>query len=153
MRWTMGFMLLIGAGPAACAWPTSEPWPSFGTLDEFVTQAQPVLAARCSNPSCHGNPDRPLSVFAVHRYRLNAADTFLDAPLTREEQELNFARASAFLLEVGDASHSLLLAKPLAARAGGAGHDAVEVFGDREDYDYRRLRGWVEQALAAREAP
>lgn len=153
MRWTTGFMLLLGSCQGACAEPKSEPWPSFGTLEAYVTEAQPVLAARCSNPSCHGDPDRPLSVFAVHRYRLNAADTYSDAPLTDEEQRLNYAQASAFLIDVGDASHSLLLAKPLAARAGGAGHAAVEVFGDREDYDYRRLRDWVEQALAARGAP
>jgi hypothetical protein len=127
----------VGAGPV-------EEWPRFGGLDAFVEQAQPVLAARCANPSCHGRPERPLALFAVHRHRLDPADTFLDDPLTEEELRHNFNQTTAFLLDVSEPDESLLLVKPRSEHAG------VVVFGDAADYDHVRLREWIELALADR---
>lgn len=145
--------VLILAG--ACRGPAPElaPLPRFGTTASFVERAQPVLVAGCANPSCHGNAERPLSLFAVHRYRLEPADTWVDAPLTAAEEQHNFLQCSAFLLGLDTPEHSQLLTKPLAVRAGGSGHSGVEVFVDREDYDYRRLLWWVETALAERSGP
>lgn len=124
-----------------------------GALAAFVEQAEPVLETRCANPSCHGNDERPLSLFAPHRHRLDEADVFLDAPLTGDELRHNFLQAQVLIGDVRSAAHSPLLREPLAARAGGMSHAGVEVFVDTADYDYRRLHAWVAHALAQREEP
>ncbi len=115
-------------------------------LAPFVDQAQPVLEARCANPSCHGTGERPLAVFAVRRYRLDAGDTHVDAPLTDEELRLNLLRAALFTVDVPHARDSLLLVKPL------SGHADVDVFTSAEEYDYRRLEAWVDEVLRSRGA-
>lgn len=125
-----------------------EALPGEDEIEPFLALAQPVLEARCANASCHGNAERPLSTYAVHRYRLDDLDTFVDAPLTDEELRLNHLRAAAFTLGVDDAQESLLLALPL------HGHAGVDVFTEPEEYDATRLRTWIEGTLAARaEAP
>lgn len=113
-----------------------------GGREGFIAQAQPVLGARCANPSCHGNASRPLSIYAVQRHRKNPDHVFLDAPLAEEELTHNFFQASAFLLGISHADESRLLSKPL------AGHAGVAVFSDKADHDYQRLRAWIEAALA-----
>jgi hypothetical protein len=145
-----GAALALAAAACAVEVPSAEPWPALGGVEPFAELAQPVLAERCANPSCHGNPDRPLAVFAVHRYRLDPDATFLDAPLTAEELERNFVRAAAFLLEVDAAEDSALLAKALAREAGGSGHDHGAVFTDRAEHDYVQLLDWATLALDAR---
>ncbi|MCC6999967.1 MAG: hypothetical protein IT370_35540 [Deltaproteobacteria bacterium] len=146
-------IVLLAVAGCVGAEPEAQPLPVVGGVAAFVVTAQPVLTARCANPSCHGNAARPLSLFAVHRHRMDSADTFLDAPLTGAEERHNFLQASAFLLGVDRAAHSLLLTQPLAVRAGGDGHAGVEVFADTEDFDYRRLRAWAATALGEEEGP
>lgn len=139
---------------AGCVDPdATEPLPQAGRLDAFIEQAQPVFAARCSNPSCHGAPERPLSLYAVHRYRMDPAKVYADEPLGEDELRHNFLQASIFLHDVREASRSLLLTKPLAVRAGGTSHADVDVFLDTYDYDYQRLHAWIEAALAEGDGP
>lgn len=130
-----------------------EPLPLGGGLEGFATRAQPVLAARCANPSCHGSAERPLSLFATHRYRRSAERVYMDEPLTEEELRHNFLQAAAFSLDCAEASQCLLLTKPLAVDAGGSGHANIEVFLDTSDYDYQRLRSWIELALEGSVSP
>jgi hypothetical protein len=120
-----------------------------GSVAAFVEQAQPVLTARCASPSCHGNDERPLSLYAVHNHRLDPADRYVDTPLRDDEVRHNFLQAAVFVDEAGEASQCQLLTKALAAGASGARHAHVEVFTDSSEYDYRRLRAWVENAHAA----
>lgn len=125
-----------------------EPLPLGGGLELFEEEAQPVLAARCANPSCHGSAERPLSLFATHRYRRSPERVYMDEPLTEEELQHNFLQAAAFALACADASQCLLLTKPLAVDAGGSGHANIVIFMDTSDYDYQRLRSWLQRALA-----
>lgn len=140
-RWTPCLLLLASACTLG---GEPEDFPVSGDVVAFAEQAQPVFAARCASPSCHGSVERPLSLYAVHRFRIDPADANLDAPLSDEELHYNLLRASAFLLDIDHASQSLLLTKPLAHHAG------VEVFVDDADYDCRRLRSWIEGALQER---
>jgi len=112
-------------------------------LEPFVDLAQPVLGARCANASCHGNGERPLAVFEVHRYRLSDDDTFVDTPLTDEELRLNLLRAALFTADIEHAAESLLVVKPRSR------HADVEVFVDDADFDYRRLVAWVDGVAQA----
>ncbi len=141
-------LLAVAAGACVVVEPTPEVWPDFGGLDAFVAEAQPVLAGRCANPSCHGDPARPLALYAVHRHRLDPADTYLDAPLDEAELAHNFRQTGAFLLEVTAAEASLLLTKPLSVASGGSGHTFGAVFADTDDDGYRTLRAWARAALA-----
>jgi hypothetical protein len=125
-----------------------ESLPLGGGLESFGAQAQPALATRCANPSCHGSAERPLSLFATHRYRQIPEQVYVDAPLTEDELRHNFLQAAAFALDCAEASQCLLLTKPLDVAAGGSGHANIKVFMDTSDYDYQRLRSWIELALA-----
>ena len=139
MRWVVMNLLWLGACVDSDG---TEALPVFGSLAAFAERAQPVFEARCANPSCHGSADRPLSVYAVHRHRLDRADVYLDAPLTEDELRHNHLQASIFLVGLDDASRSLLLTKPL------SGHAGVEVFAEPSDYDCQRLRAWIDSAIA-----
>jgi hypothetical protein len=131
-----GWALLALAGCAPAPGYDSLPPADYA---RFVAAVQPVLAARCANPTCHGRPDRPLEVFAPHLHRLDARRLFLDEPLTDEELRRNYDRARAFV-----ADECLLLTKPL---AGGARHGGGAQFADEEEAEWRTLRDWVEAAL------
>ena len=125
----------------------SAPLPAAGSVESFAEWAQPVFAARCANPSCHGNAERPLSLYAVHRHRMNRDEVYLDAPLNDEELEHNLVQASLFVVDIDEPSQSLLLTKPLGDHAG------VSVFIDSADYDYLRLHAWIETVLEAGGVP
>jgi hypothetical protein len=145
---------VLASFAAACTSAIDEEaWQYRGSLEWFATQAQPVLAARCSNPSCHGNAARPLSIYAQHHFRLHAKETFLDSPLRAEELQHNLIQASIFTADPPDPTSALLLQKALAKSAGGIGHLHTEVFTDANDYDYQRLLTWLEQASAQEEVP
>jgi len=137
-------LLLAGCvGPE----PGTEPWPDFGSIEAFEAQAQPILVERCANPSCHGDPGRPLSIYAPHRHRLDPSAVYSNEPLTDEERTHNFLQTTAFLMDVPSAEGSLLLTKPLAPEVGGAAHGGGPVFLDRHDYGYRELLEWSTRAL------
>lgn len=127
-------LALAGCAPA----PGYESLPP-ADFPRFVATVQPVLAARCANPTCHGRADRPLEVFAPQLHRLDERRLFLDEPLTAEETRRNFDRARAF------AADGLLLSKPL---AGGAGHAGGAQFADEEEPEWQALRDWVDAEAA-----
>jgi hypothetical protein len=141
-------VLLPLLGTIGCIAGTEiEPLPQAGDFEQFVDLAQPILAARCANPSCHSDPDRPLFLYATHRRRLDPADTYLDTPLSDDELTHNHLRASLFVEGLEDGSESLLLRKPLAVAEGGVHHAGITVFLDASDYGYRTLHAWIETAL------
>ncbi len=141
-RWAT-LLLLGGCVPGT----ETEPLPLAGSVEAYADRAQPVFAARCANPSCHGSAERPFSVYAVHRRRLDGADVYLDTPLSDAELRHNLLQASVFLQGVGDASQSMLITKPL------GGHAGVQVFVDTADYDYRQLHAWIEAVLEEGDIP
>lgn len=133
---------------STCVGAPREELPSTGAMSAFVEQAQPVLAERCANPSCHGNGARPLSIFAPRRHRAAPADIYLDKPLTEDELEHNYYQAAVFVADAPAPEESLLLVKPRSSDHG----DGL-VFLDPVEYDLRRLRAWVHAAHAAGVAP
>ncbi len=136
----MILMLLV-----ACVGEPSSEALALGDAAVFAERAQPVLAT-CANPACHGNPDRPLEVYAEHLHRLDREDTWRDLPLTPEELWLNQVSASAFALALDAPEDSALLRKPLAPEAGGVMHLGGALFGEPSNPDYRALYDWVRTA-------
>lgn len=116
-------------------------------FDTFVSIVQPILSEKCANPSCHGNPDRPLEIYAVSQHRLDPAIVFLDVPLTDEEVKLNFHRACAFLADVDDPKECALVQKTLSETYGGARHGGGIIFENPTDPDYLEILAWIEDAL------
>ncbi len=138
----------IGCGPAG-----QEPQEAPDELprldyEVFVDAVQPVLVDRCSNPSCHGNAQRPLSLYAPQAHRLRPEDTFSDRPLSPEEKRANYDRARSFAVDVGGGP--LLLTKPLAEDAGGVRHLQGEaLFFSVDERDYRAIEAWLSEPQEA----
>lgn len=127
----------------------------FGTLDRpfYRCNVQPVLAARCAFPACHGTRVRPLAIFAPGRERLRVTWDRPTEPITEEEIDANLALVSGFttLDATGDA---WLLAKPLATAAGGYYHRGADLYGTRDvfqtkdDAGYLLLERWIAGEVA-----
>ncbi len=109
----------------------------------FVNVAQPVLAADCSNPSCHGAAERPLELYAVHQHRVDPDDVFLDTPLTDVELWRNFVRSRAFALDARDPADASLVRKPLDPAEGGTKHVGGIQYGDTDNPGYQALLTWI----------
>lgn len=112
----------------------------------FETQVYPILLRDCGFHACHGSHERFFQVFGPGHGRLRP-ETEPAADLTPEENEHNFQRARS-MLDPADPTSSLLLRKPLAAGAGGAGHQGVDrlgrdVYQDRIDPSYLVLQRWA----------
>ena len=121
----------------------------------FATQAYPVLLRDCGFPACHGAPDRFFSMYGPGRSRLSAASESGD-PATDEEIKHSYDRARS-MIDVSDPARSLLLRKPMATRAGGAGHKGTDSLG-RNVYEtpadprFQVLRAWVLGQVPASDA-
>lgn len=96
--------------------------------DLFAARVQPVLAARCASPACHGSDRRRLRVYAPGLFRSDPARTHRDEPLTGAELDANARSAAAFALDV-PAEESLLVTKPL----GRVPHLGGRVFASTDD--------------------
>ena len=118
----------------------------------FRAEVQPILAG-CANPSCHGDPDRPLEVYAAFSHRLDPSMLFLDEPITDEELDLNRLRFCALLTGHPDAEDSAALTKPLDPASGGSEHVGGVVFGDTDEPEYVTLLRWAQDAIDEVEPP
>jgi len=119
----------------------------------FELDVQPILAAGCANPSCHGTPDRPLEVYATFLHREDPADVHLDEPLSDEEMRLNRLRFCAFLVDLDDAADAAVVSKPLHPDAGGTDHVGGWLYGDTEEPDYITLLRWAQDAIDDEDTP
>lgn len=142
---SLGIAVVALSGCLGETTPTALPMA--GGVESFATDAQPILGPRCANPSCHGNLERPLSLYEVHRHRREPADRYGDRPLTSVELEHNLTRAASFIIDGDRPRDVLLLTKPL------GGHAGTAVFAATTDHDYLRLLAWVERARDEAEAP
>lgn len=131
---------LWGCGEASTVEDVAPP-----RLDEqiFRERVQPVLLARCSNPTtCHGVAGRPLSLYAPRAHRRDSADVFRDPPLTEWEVRANYDRARSFTVDWGHGPE--LLTKPLAEEVGGVAHRGGATFWSMDDREFRALSTWIE---------
>jgi hypothetical protein len=137
--------LLVVAGCAIDNPPATAP-----VLDRelFRCTVQPVLAARCAFPACHGTRTRPLAIFAPGRERLEVGWDRPTEPVTPAELDANFQLVSGFTTTTAT-GEPWLLAKPLAPAAGGYYHRAADLFGSedvfltKDDAGYQLLASWI----------
>jgi hypothetical protein len=139
---------------AGCA-VDNMPAPS-GSLDRayFRCNVQPVLAARCAFPACHGTRTRPLALYAPGRERFQVGWDRPTEPITATELDANFQIASGFTTTTAT-GEPWLLAKPLASAAGGYYHRGADLYGSenvfvtKSDPGYQILANWIAGQTAA----
>lgn len=110
-----------------------------GDSGDFVENVEPILVSSCANPSCHGNAQRPLQLYAVHRYRLDPDDLWADGDLSPAEHLANYQHARGFgapTFELGR--------KPLSPEAGGMDHRGGVFWNTTDDVDYQAIIAWLE---------
>ncbi|HZS40550.1 MAG TPA: hypothetical protein VFF06_27145 [Polyangia bacterium] len=137
---------------------TTQQPDQFLDYNQFVCTVEPVLIRRCSYLACHGNPDHALRVYSAGKLRLGDISTRAarDAALTADEVERNFQSASGVIYASSAQARQTpiptqvpLLAKPLAARAGGSEHHGIGVFpvfpatSLDQDAEWQALVNWV----------
>lgn len=104
----------------------------------FAERVQPVLAARCASPTCHGSERRRLRVYATGLLRRDPSRAHRDEPIDADELRANERSAAAFALGVSSAAESLLVTKPRNA----VNHLGARVFAD-SDADLEALLAWL----------
>jgi hypothetical protein len=116
--------------------------------NRFATEAYPILLRDCGFPACHGARDRFFRVFGPGRTRLSTSpDLDPGDPATSEEIAQSYDRARS-MIDAKAPERSLLLRKPLASGAGGAGHKGSDswgrnVYASAVDPNFQTLRAWV----------
>jgi len=110
--------------------------------DRFVAEVQPILAARCANPTCHGRPERALSIYSPLAWRADSARTYLIEELGEDELEHNYDVSRALASESAAPEYCLLLRKPL-GDAASTYHGGGDVFEGETDPDYRTMLDWL----------
>jgi hypothetical protein len=116
----------------------------------FQDEVYPVLIRDCGFDTCHGAPERTFRVWGPGRVRIpNAMGILPDAfdDPTGDEISTTHSLAQA-MIDARAPGRSLLLRKPLAVEAGGAGHLGVDQWGrdvyrTTEDHGYQVLLSWV----------
>lgn len=116
------------------------------SLEIFADEVEADLELRCASGGCHGNADRPLSLYAPGAYRADTTRTFLDEPLSAWEVRQNARRVSAFAHGHG-AWDSLVVQKPLSESAGGVWHGGGEIYAEVDDLGCRALVRWLEMRV------
>jgi hypothetical protein len=146
--------LVIVLAIAGCA--VDNPAAPTGSLDReyFRCNVQPVLAARCAFPACHGTQRRPLTIYAPGRERYQVGWDRPTEPITQFELDANFGIASGFTTTTAT-GEPWLLAKPLATSAGGYYHRGADLYGNsdvfvtKDDTGYQLLASWIAGQTAA----
>jgi len=147
--------LAVALAFAGCVASLDQPAPAV-TLDRdyFRCNVQPVIAARCAFPACHGTQRRPLTIYAPGRERYQVGWDQPTAAITQFELDANFGVASGFTTTTAT-GEPWLLAKPLATAAGGYYHRGSDLYGSEDvfmavdDPGYQQLANWIAGQTAA----
>jgi hypothetical protein len=117
-------------------------------LNRFANEAYPVLLRDCGFPACHGASARFFRVYGPGRSRfMPAMNADPGDPATIDEINQSYDRTRS-MIDARNPVRSLLLRKPLASAAGGAGHKGEDLLGRNvyattNEPGYQALRAWV----------
>jgi hypothetical protein len=145
-------LLLTVAAAGGCA-QTDETWqvPMIDPAPLFKDEVYPVLLRDCGFHGCHGSGDRYFRIWGPGRVRLLLKGQLEESsafdPASEIEVNSTFQSATGFI-DARDPRRSLLLRKPLATEAGGAGHLGVDKYGRNvyrttDSPGYLALSKWV----------
>jgi hypothetical protein len=139
--------LALAAGATACEKKSAGWQPARPSFRQFQTEVLPVLLRDCAFSTCHGSNERFFRVWGPGRTRINPMTSNEFDPLTGDEASNSYQLALS-MIDSEQPSRSLLLRKPLAIEAGGAGHRGADKFGRNiyrtvNDAGYLSLAHWV----------
>jgi hypothetical protein len=146
LRCALWTTLLALAG-VACGEPETYRWrQSMPDGIQFTEQVMPVLIRDCGFQTCHGSSERFFQVYGPGRSRLDPLTPAFKNQ-TGDELGLSYNLAVA-MIDSAHPGRSLLLRKPLAVKAGGAGHRGTDRYGRNvyrttNDPGYLVLARWV----------
>ena len=129
------------AAASLCGCAPDNPAVAVPALDHdiFVTGVEDMLEHRCAFPSCHGNPRRPLSIYAPDRYRMDPDRVRLAESLSPAELAANERSASAFAVGITSAAQSLLVTKSL----GSVYHQGGALWLSADEPECQTLLTWL----------
>jgi len=135
--------LALGSG---CTTESQSAKPAERDFRQFRDEVYPVLLRDCGFNACHGAGERFFRVVGPGRARLDPALRAFDLP-SGDEVGLTYALARS-MIDDKKPERSLLLRKPLAIEAGGAGHLGADKFGRNvyrtvNDAGYLIIARWV----------
>jgi hypothetical protein len=139
--------LLLALSGVACAEPETYRWrESMPDGIKFIEEVMPVLIRDCGFQTCHGSSERFFQVYGPGRSRLDPLTPVFSVQ-TGKELELSYNLAVS-MIDSERPGRSLLLRKPLAVKAGGAGHRGTDRYGrdvyrTTNDPGYLTLARWV----------
>ena len=137
-------LALLALMPGCTGTPAEVPLATAPSgLDPYARDVHPILEGRCATLDCHGDPGRPLRLFA--ETGLRAMDELRGQPITTEELEAN-ARALAAVDPDALPRESLVLVKPL---RGGVGHAGGVIWQDASDPQPACVVGWLAGSSAS----
>ncbi len=130
--------VLVAAVAAACTGSNgATPVPaSVDTLASYIATVDPILEARCATLDCHGDPGRPLRLYA--ETGLRARDALRGQPITEDELVAN-VRAIVAVDPGAAPDATLMLAKPL----GAFDHVGGRLWLSADEAQPACLRGWL----------
>jgi hypothetical protein len=140
-------LLVVSLALVSSACTENEEPSGFAQRDfmRFQREVYPVLLRDCAFSQCHGARDRFFRVWGPGRERLASPMTGIlpEAFGLPAGHELSSSYALAqSMIDEARPEESLLLRKPLAVEAGGAGHLGVDKYG-RDVYRTKRDAGYI----------
>ena len=127
---------------AACTGTNGVAPVASADLAGYASSVHPILEARCATLDCHGDPGRPLRLYA--ETGLRAADLLRGQPITMDELVAN-VRALEGVDPGVPADASIVMAKPL----GRIDHVGGVVWADPGAAQPTCVRGWLAGSLDA----
>lgn len=118
--------------------------------DRYAQDVQPYVGVACATLDCHGDPGRPLRLYAElglragDALRPRALSEAVEAePLSAQELADNVLAFRAIAAAHRNGDEELALSKPLARSAGGAEHVGGDIFDSTEAPGHRCLQAWI----------
>jgi hypothetical protein len=135
---------------SACSYPEATLTVPTPDAKSFESEVYPLLLRDCAFSECHGAEGRFFRVYGPGRTRISppGQEVLPYDPVTSQEIDQTYGRARSMLSSRDGIEQSLLLRKPLARAAGGAGHKGEDswgrnVYATRDDPAYVVLSKWA----------
>lgn len=129
----------IGCAPAQSAVENDS-----GDVANYEQYVHPLLEGSCATLDCHGNPGRPLRLYAETGLRiaddLRGPGQDPTMPITDDELAANVAS----IVGIG---RDMVLFKPLSNTGGGIHHKGGQVWSGTDDDAYRCVRSWFKDSI------
>ena len=146
---TLGLVFSLAGCPELDNPYMDAPRPQFEP--QFEQHIQPIVRESCAAMSCHGTPDRALTLYAVGFLRRKPplpGQPLPEAHLTEQELTWNYDALRLRTIDAERAEDSLLLRKCLEPDEGGIVHaDGIVIFKTMNDAGFKKFREYFQNGI------